>query len=228
MDSKAYAVHIANVRADVGRFSLGTQGFQWVPHHTGETLRTEESIDVYVEEMEDFVKSFLNAKAAKTYQYQHRKVGGDPNNKQIRPASNMIHIDMTPKSSRDRALQQFPELTDKVLDGRIRVLSVWRPLFGPIEDYPLAVCDSETVAKEDLVESDHIFPDFQSETYCVLHNDHHRWYYLSSQTRDEVLLITNYDSETNKRVPHTGFKMPSSEEAARVRESLEIRMVVLG
>lgn len=72
MDSKAYAVHIANIRADVGRFSLDTQGFQWVAHHTGETLSTEESIDAYVEEMENFVKSVLNAKAAKTYQYQVR------------------------------------------------------------------------------------------------------------------------------------------------------------
>jgi hypothetical protein len=65
-------------------------------------------------------------------------VGGDPNNKQIHPASSMVYIgmakesdvkdnvadpvDMTPKSLRDRALRQFPELTDKVLDGRIRVL----------------------------------------------------------------------------------------------------------
>jgi hypothetical protein len=31
-------------------------------------------------------------------------------------------VDMTPKSSQARALQQFPELSDKVLDGRIRVL----------------------------------------------------------------------------------------------------------
>ncbi|KAG9229299.1 amidase signature domain-containing protein [Amylocarpus encephaloides] len=228
VDAKAYAVQVTNSRASIDWFSLDKQGFQWITHQRGEILSTEESIDEYVKEMENFVKSVLNAKVAKTYQYQHRKVGGDPNNKQIRPASNMIHIDMTPKSSRDRALQQFPELGDKILKGRIRIMSVWRPLFGPIDDYPLAVCDSETVAKEDLVESDHIFPDFQSETYCVLHNNRHRWYYLSGQTSDEVLLITNYDSETNKRVPHTGFKMPSSEQTTRVRESLELRMVVLG
>jgi hypothetical protein len=70
MDSKAYAVNINNVRADVSRFSLDTQGFQWIVHHSEETLDTEKSIDAYLEEMENFVKSVLNAKAAKSYQYQ--------------------------------------------------------------------------------------------------------------------------------------------------------------
>lgn len=45
---------------------------------------------------------------------------------------------------------------------------------------------------------DHIYPDFESETYCVLHNNGHRWYYISDQRRDEVLLMTNYDSETHR------------------------------
>lgn len=74
--------------------------------------------------------------------------------------------------------------------------SVWRPIFGPVQDYPLAVCDSRSVQEEDLMESDHVYPDFESETYVGLYNDNHRWFYLKDQRKDEVLLITNYDSRT--------------------------------
>ncbi|OJD27087.1 hypothetical protein ACJ73_01527 [Blastomyces percursus] len=246
IELKAYPMNINDVRAeDLGRFSLDKEGFQWISHCAEESLDTETSIDKYIQQMEDFVKTYLKANAVRTYQYQLRKVGGDPNNRDIRPASNMIHIgmpttlgqhkqkvinsiDMTPMASRNRAIRIFQEKGAKVLDGRVRLLSVWRPLFGPIKDYPLAVCDSETVVKGDLIESDHIYPDFESETYCVLHNTDHRWYYLSDQTKDEVLLITNYDSQTHRRVPHTGFQMPSSNGVTRARESLELKVVVIG
>ena len=76
---------------------------------------------------------------------------------------------------------------------------MWRPLFGPLQDYPLAVCDSRTVHANDLIKSDYVYPNFESESFVVKHSPVHRWYYLGDQNRDEILLITNYDSKLGLR-----------------------------
>jgi hypothetical protein len=72
-------------------------------------------------------------------------------------------------------------------------------LFGPLENYPLGMIDSRTVHDEALVESDYIYPNFESESYQVLYEPTHRWYYVSKQERSEFLLITNYDSHSGRR-----------------------------
>jgi len=78
-------------------------------------------------------------------------------------------------------------------------VSVWHPLFGPIEDYPLAVCDSRTVSESDLVESDFIYPNFESETFCVSFSPSHKWFYMKDQGRNDILVLSNFDSETGLR-----------------------------
>jgi hypothetical protein len=79
--------------------------------------------------------------------------------------------------------------------------SVWKPLFGPLNDWPLALCDASTVdAANDLVEVDHVYrmPDGKSgrlvENYAVYHSQRHRWYYLSEQSPDEILVFRQVDS----------------------------------
>lgn len=123
------------------------------------------------------------------------------------------------------------------------VSSIWQPLFGPIRDYPLAVCDSRSVTEEDLVESDYIYQNLESENFMVRANKAHRWYYMKDQSQDDVLIITNFDSKTGRRmsfklpllfyfthvksgVLHSGFKLPTDESITRLRESFEIRVVV--
>lgn len=86
--------------------------------------------------------------------------------------------------------------------------SVWRPLFSPLEDSPLAVCDSRSVDTIDLLESDYIYPTFVCETLVVKYAPRHKWYYLSGQTKEEVLLMTNYDSGSDTRTSSCIFSDP--------------------
>jgi len=106
-------------------------------------------------------------------------------------------------------------------------ISVWHPLFGPIEDYPLAVCDSRTVGESDLVESDFIYPDFESETFCVSFSPSQKWYYMKDQGRQDVLVLSNFDSETGLRVPHSGFALPGDGNLTRERESFEMKVIAV-
>jgi hypothetical protein len=73
--------------------------------------------------------------------------------------------------------------------------SIWRPLFGPLRDWPLGVCDFRSLdVSRDLIASDNILPHTVGETYNVLHNKSHRWYYLKDQRPNEILVFKSFDS----------------------------------
>lgn len=73
--------------------------------------------------------------------------------------------------------------------------SVWRPLVDVVESYPISVCDSRSLRREDLVACDMIYPHITTEIYHILHNKNQQWYYLPAQQRDEVLLMKTFDSD---------------------------------
>ncbi|KAF2655409.1 amidase signature enzyme [Lophiostoma macrostomum CBS 122681] len=206
--------------------SLDRCGFEWVKCQTTGSLEDEESITQHIRELESLVKDATGARMALTFDYQIRKRELDRESPQIRPVSTFVHIDITPSAAEDRIRFSFPEIADSILNQRYRILSVWHPLVSPILDYPLAVCDSRTLPEDDLIESDFIYPNFESETFMVFPNVAHKWYYMSEQCRDDVLLLVNFDSEKNIRVPHSGFELPPDMRVSRLRESFEMRVIV--
>lgn len=72
--------------------------------------------------------------------------------------------------------------------------SVWRPLSRPIEDSPLAFCDSRTLSERDLVAADRVAAEYAGEIYYVLSNPRQRWYWLSHQKPDELAVFLSFDS----------------------------------
>jgi hypothetical protein len=71
--------------------------------------------------------------------------------------------------------EHLPDEAEELLQGRVQVINLWRPIRGPLRDSPLAVCDVTTVAADDLVASDLIYPkrndlfgEIQSGTPLVL------------------------------------------------------------
>lgn len=79
--------------------------------------------------------------------------------------------------------------------------SVWRPLKGPLEDYPLGVCDYSSVDPEkDYEPSDDVYENHGvDENYLVYRRTGHKWYYLRSQMPTEMLLFRLYDSRIGLR-----------------------------
>ena len=91
------------------------------------------------------------------------------------------------------------------------------------------MCDARTIAPQDLVKGDLVYPDRVGETYAVTFNPQHRWFYVPAMRRDEVLLIKCFDSASDGRarfVPHTAFDDPSAPTDVLPRESIEIRSLV--
>ena len=60
------------------------------------------------------------------------------------------------------------------------------------------MCDYQSIAKEDRVPTDIVFPDYLGETYNFYPNATHRFYYLDGQMPDEVCLIKCFDSSTSR------------------------------
>lgn len=75
------------------------------------------------------------------------------------------------------------------------VCSVWKPLRGPLQDWPLAVCDAASVDADNLVVSDKVYSDFATENIQVHWDARQRWYYLSGQQPDELLVFRQTDSK---------------------------------
>lgn len=56
-------------------------------------------------------------------------------------------------------------------------ISVWRPLHGPNDDYPLALCDLATVdQQQDLEIADYVTPKLNREHCLLYENEKHRWW----------------------------------------------------
>ncbi len=72
--------------------------------------------------------------------------------------------------------------------------SVWKPINGPVQEWPLAVCDGSTVQPENLIETDHVRRQYAGVTLYALKDSGMQWYYMRYQKDDEVLLFKNFDS----------------------------------
>lgn len=75
-------------------------------------------------------------------------------------------------------------------------ISVWRVLQGPNDDWPLALCDYQSVdLDKDVVSNDCLHAASVGENWLLHANENHRWYYMSGQEEDDLIVFRNIDSE---------------------------------
>ena len=147
-----------------------------------------------------------------------------------------VHIDQTSESAKERVRRHLGDDAEKLLQGRYRIINVWRPLNGPVVSFPLGFASSASVENADLIPVEHRYPDRTGYTAGVRHNEGQKWHYLSGMRNDERLLLECFDSEALKegsqvqggRVPHTAFTDPRTPAGAPGRESIEVRTLVFG
>lgn len=94
-------------------------------------------------------------------------------------------------------MNSLPENAEFLLKGRVRHVNIWRPLNGPLQNYPLAVCDGRTVPFENTLETDRISRRYQGDTLFTLFQKGYKWYYLSGQKNDEPLIFKGFDSKAS-------------------------------
>ncbi|MCA1402669.1 CmcJ/NvfI family oxidoreductase [Bradyrhizobium brasilense] len=231
---EAHNVPIFDGRLIANSFSLDREGFALVKHPTSvkDYYDENEVRNVYYPAVEAFLKATLKADRVLIFDHTVRKRvegaadirGGGP-----RQPATRVHVDQTAVSGRNRVFEHLPDEAEQLVKGRVQVINLWRPIRGPLRDSPLAMADGTTVAPEDLIASDLIYPNRSGETYSVKYNPNHRWFYIPEMTPDEAILLKCYDSATDGRTrfgPHTAFVDPTTPADAAPRESIELRTLV--
>lgn len=147
------------------------------------------------------------------------------------PAANgRIHNDYTEASGQRRLalVLDEPGIREKV--RRYCIINIWRSIRGPVLDTPLAVCDARTVRASDFVASEVRYPNRIGEIYLATHSPHHRWFYFSKMDRHEAMIFKQYDSQISgvaRFTPHAAFDLPDVPPNAPLRESIELRCLVV-
>ena len=226
-------VVIHDARPFIGLLSLDVEGFELRQHPTvvEDFYDANEVEDIYYPEVERLLKEATGAEKIVIFDHTIRSVPKFTEGvKGMREPVRSVHNDYTATSGPRRVRDHLDAAeAEERLKHRFLEVNVWRPIRGPLEDTPLAVCDARTVAPEDLVATDLIYPDKVGEVYNLSYNPAHRWYYFPKMQRDEALLIKCFDSDEaspGRFTAHSAFDDPTTPADALPRESIEVRALV--
>ncbi len=229
-----HQIQIHSLRPIADELGLDVQGFALLEQRSAvrDFWDDDEVRRVYYPEAERFLKEATGASRIFIFDHlQRRRVPGQQDRSRSGPRqpATRVHVDHTARSGPQRVRDLMGDEAEELLKGRVQVINMWRPIRGPLRDAPLAVCDSRTVAPDDLVPSDLVYRERVGETYSVRFNPAHRWFYTPEMRRDEVLLLKIADTKTDisaRFMPHTSFTDPTTPPDAFPRESIELRTLV--
>lgn len=232
-------VSIEDVRGRESEFNLDRDAFQ-VIQDVPESKETEFIDDAsikanYYPEVEKLLLDHIPG-SSRIFLFDHTIRRADPN--ASRKAVQSVHIDQTASSAEKRVRSHMGDDAEKLLQGRYRIVNVWRPLNkNPVESMPLGFASSSTLDQNDVIPVDHRYPNgYIGQTAAIAYNPGQKWYYLSGMVGTERLLLECFDSDSLKeestvdggRVAHTAFEHPLSRPDAEGRESIEVRAIVFG
>ena len=226
----AHTLPIFNGRVLQDRLSLDQGGFQLIHRETRvkNFYDAHEVKAVYYPEVEYLVRKFTGATRVLAFDHNVRcGTKSRQGENGVREPVKTVHNDYTLKSGPQRVRDLLPaEEAEMLLHHRFAVINVWRPIHGPVQESPLAVCDARSIDHEDFIPTELVYRDRKGEVYSVAFNPRHRWFYFPHLQTGEVLLLKCYDSADDGRArftAHSAFDDPTTPPNAPARESIEAR-----
>ena len=236
-ETETHTVPISDMRDIADTLSIDHEGFELLHHETDVAdLYDDTAVELaYRAEIEALLIARFGASQVVVFDATRRSDSGAgaQNPDGARGPAKQLHVDYTVKSGPQRAKEILGEIETARLmaaGSRIVQVNVWRPIRGPVQRSPLALADASTVAQDDLVATDQIFPGRVGEIYNVAHSPSQRWYYAPQMATDEVLLIKGWDSRDDGRArftPHGAVHLANTYDDAPPRESIEVRTFVV-
>lgn len=237
-----HPMSIKNARLISKTPSIDEEGFSIIKHKSAinDFYDNDEVKGKYYTEIIDLLKKELCAKEVIIFDHNQRsKIRAKAGQSEVRAPVAAAHVDYTETSGPKRSLeilQQANKLSLKA--NRLALVNAWRPIIGPAQDFPLAICSAKTVEVPDLVntnihhfgETDLATPRHSGQIYSLKYNENHSWFYYPDMENNEVLLLRNWDSDKptmHGYTPHTGFQNSLAPADTIPRESIEIRTLVV-
>jgi len=225
--------------------TLSNNGFELINHPTA--LRNEDFwsdedgviTEQYYEEICAAVKKVTGCRYVVAFHHKLRQEAKSGNKyrekfditSKINGYAHQIHTDSCCHTA-GKLFTQFSSKFDKeVRRGKFMIINAWRNIndTAPVRDWPLTVLDCTTVVAPD----DYIVNNIHFESFCVqnyllssANKDLHRWVYFPSMIKDEILLFTQYNSDTTapaRQTFHTAIETCPVAESKR--ESIEVRVL---
>ncbi|KQW49529.1 MULTISPECIES: CmcJ/NvfI family oxidoreductase [unclassified Roseateles] len=238
-----YALHhtlIADARQASERPCLEREGFAlWDAPTTVIDFLNEAAVKaIYYQEAAELALAATGARQAYVFDHlvRQREAGRSPLSfgrsarAAMAAANGRIHNDYTEASGRRRLTLVIDDVQAAARVRRYGIVNIWRSIKGPVLDTPLAVCDARTVRAADLVESEVRYPRRTGEIYVAKHSQRHRWSYFPEMDRHEALVFKQYDSRLSgvaRFTLHSAFDLPEIPPDAPLRESIELRCLVV-
>jgi hypothetical protein len=224
-------IKVLDARAVADRLSLDREGFVLLRRPTAATnlYDDKEVTSLYYPECERVIREATGATRVVAFDHIARNAALSAKGNQIKLPASRVHNDYTAKSAPQRVRDLMSAEAEELLKHRFAEINLWRPIRGPLLRSPLALCDAQTLAEENLVASDLRYPDRTGETYAVTFNPAQRWYYFPQMQADEAVLIRCFDSARDGAArfsAHGAFEDPNSPPDAPPRESIEVRTLV--
>ncbi|MGE0594932.1 MAG: CmcJ/NvfI family oxidoreductase [Hyphomonadaceae bacterium] len=215
-------VSLRNLRR--ARTSLDVEGFALARRPSSiDFLDEPKTVRVGRAEAAALVRDVTGAARVDVFDHTYRRRSPDS----FRQPSTRVHVDYTARSGPQRVRDLFPDEADALLSRRVAFINVWRAVRHAAQDWPLALCDAQSVREGDLVATDILYADRMGEIYNVAYHPEQRWWFTPDLALDEAILIKCYDSRADlaRFAPHTAFESPLTPPAAPPRESIEFRAI---
>lgn len=228
-------VDIHNARVEKQNTSLDVEGFKLIQQETEvrDFYNDAEIRETYHNEVRTLLAQLTGAKRIEIFDDTRRSSSLETQKiRDIREPADIVHNDYTSRSGVKRLRDYFSDDLDQaetVLQRRFAIINVWRSIAGPIQNFPLVICDASTVKPEDLVSVERRAEDRIGELQVALQKSSQRWYYYPEMQMDEALLLKTFDSETDGRTRftiHSSFDDVTAPADSAPRESLETRCFV--
>ncbi|KAL9093918.1 MAG: hypothetical protein Q9165_003841 [Trypethelium subeluteriae] len=213
-------IHVRDVRQGKGNLDFHKDGLAILGFESKMTYADydDEHIvkDVFLREVSNLLKYFLGAQHVQVFEHTVRKrhetfpiSTGEPY--RYNQPTSIAHVDTTVEWALAMAQQLNPQLASDIKNHRLQCVNFWKPLTGPVKDWPLAMCKPDSINPE---------TDFET---CDL-----RWLYLSNQMPNEAWIFLQSDTNpTVNPVAHTAFPLPrTGDDNVNPRESIEVRALV--
>ncbi|MEC9247586.1 MAG: CmcJ/NvfI family oxidoreductase [Pseudomonadota bacterium] len=219
-------VSIYDIRSAKDKVSLDENGFEFILQKLPEIDFLDKDLvtSMYYPACEQMVTETTGAYRAIAFDHNVRDYELETADNPVR----FVHNDYTESSGPQRVKDLMASEADELLKKRYVFINIWRPLRGPVHDFPLAIIDANSLSKDDLVESKLKYADRIGYIYSVVNNPAHRWYYLNAMQTDEILLLKCFDSAKDGRsryTAHASFRHPDIPKNSLPRRSIETRII---
>jgi len=227
-----HEVTIRDARPIAGSLSLDREGFVLLPRPSAaKDLYDENEIRaVYYPECERIMQEATGATRVVAFDHIVRnEAKAAVKGSGVKLPAGRIHNDYTAKSAPQRVRDLMGEEAEALLKYRFAIVNLWRPIHGPLLKSPLALCDAQSLADENLVSSDLRYPDRTGEIQAITYDPRQRYYYFPRMQEGELVLIRCFDSALDgpaRFSAHGAFDDPQTPADAPPRESIEVRTLV--